>query len=175
MNFTDCYIVWPTSLTLPLQICVKTYIPTCTCERQGTMEKEITCISGHEFYTGSIWSRPLTYNLGLKSLQILYQTALCMESICKIQNEPGRWMERNYSSDKNFTQVCNYDQNHNRCDKHKKNVNFLKEQCILKNTHTHTQKYKNLPKICYGPNWIFIFIAVSIYEASKFWGIALNY
>lgn len=92
-------------------------------------------LHGHEFYTGSIWSRPLTYNLGLKSLKILYQTALCMESTCKIQNELGRWMERNYSSDKNFTQVC-YDQNHNRCDKHKKkkNRNFFKEQCTLKNT-----------------------------------------
>lgn len=130
MNFTDCFDLhhWP----CPCKF-VWRHIYMYLCERQGTMENEITCISGHEFYTGSICSRPLTYNLGLKSLQILYQTALCMESTCKIQNELGRWMERNYNSDKKFTQVCNYDQNHNRCDKHKKTWTFLKN-----NAHSKT-------------------------------------
>lgn len=37
-------------------------------------------------WQGSILPRPLTYNLGLKSLKILYQKALCVESM--IQNGP---------------------------------------------------------------------------------------
>lgn len=127
MNFTDCFDLhhWP----CPCKFVWRHIYLHVHVKDRGQWKKKL-----HVFLGMNIWSRPLTYNLGLKSLQILYQTALCMESTCKIQNEPGRWMERNYSSDKNFTQVCNYDQNHNRCDKHKKNVNFFKEQCILKNT-----------------------------------------